>query len=112
MHDFRTEHDSFADEYESRKNVWCKSTIKNNKILKINLIKLITFSVKGMIKEHKKTGTKKIDRRKKRNLGFLSPGKNPVYFLCSTERNWHVIKRAGSDVTQVTAWGTFWIKTL
>ena len=37
---------------------------------------IIESSMKGMIKEHKKTGTKKkLDRRKERNLDFLSPVK-------------------------------------
>ena len=40
-----------------------------------------------MRKEHKKTETKKIDWRKERNLDFFyHPVKNPVYFLCSTEK--------------------------
>ena len=44
----------------------------NNKILKIDLMKVIRFSVKGMRKEQKKTGTKKIDRRKeKKNRKIL-----------------------------------------
>ena len=64
MHDFRTEHDHRDDKYESRKNILCKSMIKNHKKLKIVLIKIIESSVKGMIKEHKKTGNKKIDWRK------------------------------------------------
>ena len=51
MHDFQTEHKSCADKYESRENVWCNSTINNNKILKNNLMKVIRFSVKGMRKE-------------------------------------------------------------
>ena len=58
MHDFQTEHERRAYKYESHENVWHKSTIKNNKILKIDLMKIIESSVKGMIKKHKKIGTK------------------------------------------------------
>ena len=43
-------------------------------------MKIIESSVKGMIKEHKKIGTKKIDRRKERNLDLLSPGKKSCLF--------------------------------
>ena len=63
MHDFRIEHEPSADEYGSRENIWRKSKIKNNKLLKINLMKIIESSVKGIRKEHKKTGTKKTDQR-------------------------------------------------
>ena len=67
MHNFRKEYERCADEYKSCENVRRISTINNNKILKINLMKVWKFSVRGMRKEYKKTGTKKIDRRKKRN---------------------------------------------
>ena len=70
-----------------------KSMNKIHKKLKINYMKVIESSVKGMIKEHKKT-----DRRKEKK------DKNPVYFLCSTEKTLtHDQKSRNSDVTQVTA---------
>ena len=55
----------------SHENAWCKMTINNNKLLKIDFMKLIRFSVKGMRKEQKKTGTKKIDRRKRKKVLFF-----------------------------------------
>ena len=60
-----------------------------------------------MIKEYKKTGNKKIDRRKEKKrkfFHFFHPIKNPVYFLCSTEKKLTRDRKNGkSDVTQVTA---------
>ena len=56
MHYFQNKHERCAEEYESRKNVWRKSTINNNKILKIDLMKVIKFSMKGTRKEHKTRG--------------------------------------------------------
>ena len=77
---------------------------QNNKILKIDLMKLIKSSVKGMRKEHKKTGTKKIDRRKERNLDFLSPGKKILFFsLFQRKKLTHDQKSGKNEVTQVTA---------
>ena len=64
MRDFHSEQDRRDNKYESHKNILCKSTIKIHKKLKIDLMKITESSVKGMIKEHKKTGNKKIDRRK------------------------------------------------
>ena len=40
MHDFCTEHDSSDDKHESRENILFKSTIKNHKTLKIDLMKI------------------------------------------------------------------------
>ena len=71
--------------------------------MKINLMKITEFSVKKVIKEHKKTGTKKTNRRKKGKISF-SPGKNPVYFLCSIEKKLTCDQKSRkSDFTQVTA---------
>ena len=61
-----------------------------DKILKIDLMK--QSSVKGMRKEHKKTETKKIDRRKERNLDFLSPGKKSCLFSLFYRKKLTVIK--------------------
>ena len=73
-----------------------KSMNKIHKKLKIDFMIVIESSVKGMIKEHKKTGNKKTDRRKEK--------KNPVYFLCSTEKKLTRDQKSGKgDVTQVTA---------
>ena len=36
--------------------------------------------MKGMIKEHKKTGNKKIDQRKEKKIKFFSPGKKSYLF--------------------------------
>ena len=78
--------------------------IKNNKTLKIDLLKITESSVKGMIKEHKKTGNKKINWRKERKIRFFSPVKNLVDFLCSIEKKLtHDQKSRKSEVTQVTA---------
>ena len=71
MHDFRSEHESCADKYESRENACRNKTINNSKILKIDLMKVIRFSMKGMRKEQKKTGTKKIDRGKRKKFRFF-----------------------------------------
>ena len=73
---------------------------QNNKILKIDLMKLITLSVKGKRKEHKKTGTKKIDWRKERNLDFLSPC---LFSLFHRKKLTCDRKSRKSYVTQVTA---------
>ena len=71
-------------------------TINNNKLLKIDLMKVIRFSVKGMRKEQKKTGTKKKTENKKKFRFFYHPVKNPVYFFFVPQnRNGHMIKRAG-----------------
>ena len=57
-----------------------------------------------MIKEHKKTGNKQIDQRKERKIRFFSAAKNPVDFLCSTEKKLTGDQKSGKkDVTQVTA---------
>ena len=77
--------------------------IKNNKILKIDLMKLIKSSVKGKRKEHK-TGTTKIDWRKERNLDFLSPGKKSCLFSLFHRKKLTRDRNSGkNDVTQVTA---------
>ena len=55
--------------------------INNNKKLKLDIMKITESSVKGMIKEHKKTGNKNIDWRKERNIRLFSPIKNSVDFL-------------------------------
>ena len=66
---------------------WSKSTINNNKKLKINLMNITESSMKGMIKKHKKTRNKLIDWRKERNVRFFfHPLKTLVDFLCSTEK--------------------------
>ena len=67
-------------------------------------MQITEFSVKGMIKEHKKTGNKKIDRRKDSKIRFFHQVKTPVDVLCSTEKKLtHDEKSGKSDVTQVTA---------
>ena len=67
-------------------------------------MKITESSMKGMIREFKKTGNKKIDRRKKGKLDFFHPVKNPVDFLCSIEKKLTCDQKSGkSDVTQVTA---------
>ena len=77
---------------------------QNNKILKIYLMKLIKSSVKGIRKEHKKTGIKKIDRRKDRNLDFLSPRKNSCLFSLFHRKKLTCDQKSGKNVvTQVTA---------
>ena len=105
MHNFHTEHDLRDNKYKTCENISRKSTIKNHKKLKINLMKIIESSMKGMIKEHKKTGNKKIDwRKEKKIILFFYPVKHPVYFLCSTEKKLTRDRKSGkNDVTQVTA---------
>ena len=103
MHDFRTEQDSYANEYELQKRM-TQIHDQNNKILKIDLMKLIKSSVKGMRKKLKKTGTKKIDRKKDRNLDFLLPGKQSCLFsLFHRKKLTHDQKSGKNEVTQVTA---------
>ena len=81
------------------------SMVKNHKKLKMDLMKIIESSMKGMIKEHKKIGNKKIDRRKERKLDFFFHlVKNPVYFLCSTKKKLTPDLKIGKgDITQVAA---------
>ena len=93
MYDFHTKHN------RSDENILRKSTIKVHKKLKINLIKITESSVERMIKEHKK-----IDCRKEKKIRFFHPEKNPVYFLCSTEKKLTCDQKSEkSDITQVTA---------
>ena len=63
MHDFHTEHDC--------ENILRKSTIKIHKKLKIYLMNITESSVKGRIKEHKKTGNKKNRPRKRMKITFF-----------------------------------------
>ena len=60
--------------------------------------------MEGEIKEHKKTGTKKIERRKERKIRFFSPGKKSVLFsLFHRKETGQDQKSRKSDVIQVTA---------
>ena len=69
--------------------------------MKIDLTKITECSVKGTIKEHKKTGNKKIDLRR---FFLFNPLKNPADFLCATEKKLTRDENSGkNDVTQVTA---------
>ena len=53
---------------------------KNHKKLKIHLMKIIEASVKGMIKEHKKTGYAITDRKKEKKIRFFSLCKKSCLF--------------------------------
>ena len=64
-----------------------------------------------MIKDQEKEQRIKFQPEKKEEIEFFSPGeKIPVYFLCSTEKKLTCEQKSGSDVTQVTALGTFGLK--
>ena len=58
-----------------RKSMTLVSRINNDKKLKIDLIKKTESSMKGRIKEHKKTGNKNIHWRKESKIRFFSPSK-------------------------------------
>ena len=45
---------------------------KTTNILKIDMITIIEYSVEGKMKEHKKTGTKDIARKKERKIIFFT----------------------------------------
>ena len=64
-----------------------------------------------MMKDQEKEQRIKFQPEKKEEKEFFSAGeKTHVYFLCSTEKKLTRDQKCGSDVTQVTARGTFGLR--